>query len=92
MENLSGSKKSDHSTQITFDEQVWQTSAVRGHGYGATKMMHFEHNKIVGRRFGLSALGRNRTCDQEIRRLLLYPLSYEGMPYQDQGSPSLPHE
>jgi hypothetical protein len=24
------------------------------------------------------ALGRNRTCDQEIRRLLLYPLSYEG--------------
>ncbi len=25
-----------------------------------------------------SALGRNRTCDQEIRRLLLYPLSYEG--------------
>jgi hypothetical protein len=26
-----------------------------------------------------SALGRNRTCDQEIRRLLLYPLSYEGM-------------
>ena len=27
---------------------------------------------------GLSALGRNRTCDQEIRRLLLYPLSYEG--------------
>jgi hypothetical protein len=26
----------------------------------------------------MSALGRNRTCDQEIRRLLLYPLSYEG--------------
>ncbi len=25
-----------------------------------------------------SALGRNRTYDQEIRRLLLYPLSYEG--------------
>ena len=25
------------------------------------------------------ALGRNRTCDQEIRRLLLYPLSYEGI-------------
>ncbi len=24
------------------------------------------------------ALGRIRTCDQEIRRLLLYPLSYEG--------------
>lgn len=24
------------------------------------------------------ALGRNRTCDQEIRKLLLYPLSYEG--------------
>ncbi len=24
------------------------------------------------------ALGRNRTYDQEIRRLLLYPLSYEG--------------
>ena len=26
----------------------------------------------------LSALGRNRTCDQKIRSLLLYPLSYEG--------------
>jgi hypothetical protein len=26
----------------------------------------------------IGALGRNRTCDQEIRRLLLYPLSYEG--------------
>ena len=26
----------------------------------------------------MRALGRNRTCDQEIRRLLLYPLSYEG--------------
>ena len=25
-----------------------------------------------------SALGRNRTCDQKIRSLLLYPLSYEG--------------
>jgi hypothetical protein len=25
-----------------------------------------------------SALGRIRTCDQEIRKLLLYPLSYEG--------------
>ena len=25
-----------------------------------------------------SAPGRNRTCDQEIRRLLLYPLSYRG--------------
>jgi len=25
------------------------------------------------------ALGRSRTCDQEIRRLLLYPLSYEGV-------------
>ena len=30
------------------------------------------HSGIFG------ALGRNRTCDQEIRRLLLYPLSYEG--------------
>ncbi len=29
-----------------------------------------------------SALGRNRTCDQEIRRLLLYPLSYEGNAYK----------
>ena len=29
--------------------------------------------------FLLSAPGRNRTCDQEIRRLLLYPLSYEGI-------------
>ena len=27
------------------------------------------------------ALGRIRTCDQEIRRLLLYPLSYEGGVY-----------
>jgi hypothetical protein len=27
----------------------------------------------------VGALGRNRTCDQEIRRLLLYPLSYEGV-------------
>lgn len=26
------------------------------------------------------ALGVNRTRDQEIRRLLLYPLSYEGLP------------
>ena len=26
----------------------------------------------------IRALGRTRTCDQEIRRLLLYPLSYEG--------------
>ena len=25
------------------------------------------------------ALGRNRTCDQKIRSLLLYPLSYEGL-------------
>ena len=25
-----------------------------------------------------SALGRNRTCGQKIRSLLLYPLSYEG--------------
>lgn len=33
------------------------------------------------------ALGRNRTCDQEIRRLLLYPLSYEGRLRQDTGPP-----
>ena len=30
--------------------------------------------RLVGR----SALGRNRTCDQVLRRHLLYPLSYEG--------------
>ena len=29
-------------------------------------------------RFERSALGRNRTCGQKIRSLLLYPLSYEG--------------
>ena len=28
------------------------------------------------------ALGRNRTCGQKIRSLLLYPLSYEGFPPQ----------
>jgi hypothetical protein len=28
------------------------------------------------------ALGRNRTCGQEIRRLLLYPLSYEGVVFR----------
>ena len=32
--------------------------------------------KVANKQLG--ALGRNRTCDQEIRRLLLYPLSYEG--------------
>ena len=37
---------------------------------------------------GGSALGRNRTCDQEIRRLLLYPLSYEG----NLSSLDLPHD
>ena len=35
------------------------------------------------------APGRNRTCDQEIRRLLLYPLSYEGKPVMA-GNSSLP--
>ena len=35
--------------------------------------------KIPGRSsLKTGALGRNRTYDQEIRRLLLYPLSYEG--------------
>ena len=32
-----------------------------------------------GGHFAHGALGRNRTCGQEIRRLLLYPLSYEGV-------------
>jgi hypothetical protein len=31
------------------------------------------------------ALGWNRTSDQEIRRLLLYPLSYEGEAPKSQG-------
>ncbi len=36
-------------------------------------------NLFVDARLSIeSALGRNRTYDQEIRRLLLYPLSYEG--------------
>jgi hypothetical protein len=39
--------------------------------------------KLVG------ALGRNRTCDQEIRRLLLYPLSYEGKTLLSKALPSL---
>ena len=33
---------------------------------------------MVKARFAKSALGSNRTCDQKIRSLLLYPLSYEG--------------
>ena len=35
------------------------------------------------------ALGRSRTCDQEIRRLLLYPLSYEGGGLEFQPNRSL---
>jgi hypothetical protein len=37
----------------------------------------------------MSALGRNRTCDQEIRRLLLYPLSYEGVCLRSKADTSL---
>lgn len=33
---------------------------------------------VVGDKRG-GALGRTRTCDRQIRRLLLYPLSYEGV-------------
>jgi hypothetical protein len=36
------------------------------------------YSQAIAHDKGFGALGRNRTCDQEIRRLLLYPLSYEG--------------
>ena len=36
---------------------------------------HESHRQVPA---PIRALGRTRTCDQEIRRLLLYPLSYEG--------------
>ncbi len=50
----------------------------------STRSSHRESSRVLAKRLEdsafvkMSALGRNRTCDQEIRRLLLYPLSYEG--------------
>jgi hypothetical protein len=36
-------------------------------------------NTAEGPEYGAGALGRDRTCDQLLRRQLLYPLSYEGI-------------
>ena len=68
-----------------FTEQIKVESRGIHNNSGLQKVTN-DHDYVPWRRALGSALGRIRTCDQEIRRLLLYPLSYEGL----NGLPTIP--